>query len=164
MSGLRIYRQPYRWHIFGLSPHKLQTQAVKQANLGVFREGSLCSEGRLFQTCGLPVNWPPPVHITVVLWQKENPFREGAHLVYKSHRGSGLLYLFTFGKKNNLAKCGCIITSFSPATLNWNYQKVKYNLLDIVFNHTTFFPKYNHFSLTKDCWRSRLGDTRFIEQ
>lgn len=60
MSGLCICRQLDRLHIFGLSPHKLQTQAVKCANMGEFVECCLCSEGRLFQTCGVPINLSPP--------------------------------------------------------------------------------------------------------
>lgn len=83
--------------------------------------------------------------------------------MYKSHRGPVLLYLFMFGEKKTWAKCSCIITSFSPATLKWNYRKVKYNLFDMTFNHTAFLPKHNNFSLTKDSL-SQLEDTSVIEQ
>lgn len=75
--------------------------------MGTCRAGSVCPRGRLFQTCGLPVNWPSSGHTTAVLWQKQNPFQEGAHVVCKTLRGSVLRRLPAFIRGENAQTHTC---------------------------------------------------------
>lgn len=93
--------------------------------MGTCRAGSVCPQGRLFQTCGLPVNWPSSGHTTAVLWQKQNPFQEGAHVCKICH-GSVLRRLpaFIWVENAQTHTCAHMHTKYGSPHLclsTWNH-------------------------------------------